>query len=95
MNDAMLLLATWLGATLGFSFLAIAQEKHRLLLPVRYRDTSTFGMKLAGWALLTAAIAPAICRDGIAFGLVLWCMMLTISALTVVGCIYGSRKVDG
>ena len=88
MNGAMLLLATWFSAALGFGFLAIAQEKHRTLLSARYRATSAFGMKLAGWALLAVAIVPAIWRDGVAFGLLLWFIMLTFSALAVVGLIH-------
>lgn len=88
MSDALLLFATWLGAVLGFGLLALTQEKHRMLRPARHRGTSTLGARLAGWTLLAVAIVPAIWRDGVAFGLILWCMTLTISAITVVGLVY-------
>ena len=86
MPDAMLLLAVFAAAYLGFAALAISQDRHwHHLGGGRHcpRRACTV-LRCAGWALLFAALALALVRDGASFGSLLWATIVTISALSVV-----------
>jgi Protein of unknown function (DUF3325) len=86
MPDAILLLAVFVAAYLGFAAMAMSQDRHWHHLgggrhcPPR---TSTL-LRCAGWALLLAALVLALVRDGAAFGSILWATVITIGALSVV-----------
>jgi len=86
MPDAMLLLAVFAAAYLGFAALAISQDRHwHHLGGGRHcpRRACTV-LRCAGWALLLAALALALVRDGASFGSLLWATIVTIGALFVV-----------
>ncbi len=99
MMPALLLLATWAVGTLGFFLLAFSQPQHWQLLRKAQLDRSPIWLRSMGWALLGTATLPAILRDGIAFGVLTWAMMLTISACAAVGVIarikVNERPVSG
>lgn len=79
----LLLIATWVCGTLGFGLLAFSQKQHWALFHRAPSDQPPSWLSIAGWSLLGAAMLPAIGRDGIAFGLLCWCLLLPISAFTV------------
>lgn len=83
MGDALLLIVTWLCAAAGFGLLALGQKQNWALLG-RRRQSPPAWLPWPGLLLLGAAAWPAIVRDGPAFGLLLWILILTISAITVV-----------
>lgn len=82
-----LLLALMLASYLGFALLALSQDRHwqraggslpcsgRLVVP----------MRTLGYALLLAALALALLRDGADFGSLVWASMLSVGAIAVVG----------
>ncbi|MFC4257369.1 DUF3325 family protein [Altererythrobacter xixiisoli] len=84
MIDILLLFATWACGALGFALLAFSQLPHWRLLPQPRADQPPGWLRPLGWGLLGAAILPAIARDGIAFGLLLWIGVLTLSACAIV-----------
>lgn len=85
MLDALLLLATGGIAALGFGLLAFSQKQHWLLLRPRSLTRSPGWFRPAGWVLLGFAAIPALVRDGLAFGFLLWAGLLTFSAIVAVG----------
>lgn len=87
MVDMLLLVATWACGAVGFAMLAFSQSQHWPLLPRRCTDQPPGWLLPLGWLLIALATFPAIGRDGLAFGLLLWGMLLTISACAVVGTI--------
>jgi len=86
MPEAMLLLAVFVAAYLGFAALAMSQDRHwHLVGGGRHcpRRTSLV-LRCAGWALLLAALVLALVRDGASFGSLLWATVITVGALCVV-----------
>ncbi len=95
MISMLLLLATWALGALGFTLLAFSQPEHwRLLRTVRWGH-SPIWLRPMGWALLGMAVLPASLHDGIAFGLLMWSMMLTMSACATVGVITRIKMNEG
>ena len=84
-------IATWALAALGFMLLAISQKQHRGLLPPARSGLQMTSLRGAGWALLGISLVPAVWRDGLAFGLLAWSMILTLSAFTTVGVIWAFK----
>ena len=84
MRDALFFLATCLLGTLGFALLAFSQRQHWPLLRRARQNPPTLPLRLMGAALLALALLPAICRDGVAFGLLLWSVTMTLAAAVVV-----------
>lgn len=84
---ALLLLATCVTASAGFALMAASQKQHWLLLGRSGRAAAPAWFRPAGWLLVLLAAVPAIARDGIVFGLLLWSGMITISAALVVVCL--------
>ena len=86
MPEAMLLLAVFVAAYLGFAALAMSQDRHwHHVGGGRHcpRRTSLV-LRCAGWALLLAALVLALVRDGASFGSLLWATVITVGALLVV-----------
>lgn len=84
MMGAFLLIATCGTAALGFALIAFSQRQHWVLLRAPRRSTPPAWLRPAGWTILGLAVVPALVRDGPAFGLLLWTVMLTVSALLVI-----------
>lgn len=84
MTGALLLLATCITAAIGFALMAASQKQHWPLLPLSRRPAAPAWLRPAGWLLVFLAIIPAIVRDGLAFGLLVWSGMITMSAALVV-----------
>lgn len=86
MPDAMLLLAVFAAAYVGFAVLAMSQDRHWHHLGGGRHCPPRTGMvlRIAGWALLLAALVLALVRDGPSFGSLLWATVITIGALAVV-----------
>ena len=86
MPDAILLLAVFVAAYLGFAALAMSQDRHWHHLgggrhcPRR----ACMVLRCAGWALLFGALVLALVRDGASFGSLLWATVITMGALCVV-----------
>lgn len=95
MRDTLLLLASCAIATLGFALLASSQKQHWLLLRPHTSTRPPAWFRPAGWVLLGLAAVPALIRDGLAFGLLLWTGLLTLSAILVVGAAVGLIKLSG
>lgn len=86
MPEAILLLAVFACAYLGFAALAVSQDRHWHHLGgsrhcPRRVCTVLRGM---GWMLLLAALVVALVRDGAGFGSLLWATVVTVGALCVV-----------
>lgn len=86
MPDAILLLAIFAAAYLGFAALAMSQDRHwHHLGGGRHCPRRTcMVLRCAGWALLLAALVLALVRDGASFGSLLWATVITVGALAVV-----------
>ena len=86
MPDAILLLAVFACAYLGFAALAMSQDRHwHHLGGGRHCPRRTCRvLRGAGWALLLAALMLALVRDGASFGSLLWVTVITVGALSVV-----------
>jgi hypothetical protein len=86
MPETMLLLAVFVAAYLGFAALALSQDRHwHRLGGARHCPRRTcFLLRLAGYALLLAALILALVRDGAGFGSLLWATLVTVGALCVV-----------
>lgn len=86
MPEAILLLAVFVAAYLGFAALAMSQDRHwHHLGGGRHcpRRTSIV-LRFVGWALLLAALVLSLMRDGASFGSLLWATVVTVCALAVV-----------
>lgn len=95
MRDTLLLFAACTIATLGFALLAFSQKQHWLLLRPHTSTRPPAWFRPAGWVLLGLAAVPVLIRDGLAFGLLLWTGLLTLSAVLVVGAAVGLGKRTG
>jgi hypothetical protein len=86
MPETILLLAVFACAYLGFAALAVSQDRHwHHLGGARHCPRrASVALRCAGWALLLAALALALLRDGAGFGSLLWGTSITIGALCVV-----------
>jgi hypothetical protein len=86
MPEAILLLAVFATAYLGFAALAMSQDRHWHHLgggrhcPPRTRML----LRVAGYLLLFLALVLALVRDGASFGSLLWATIITVGALCVV-----------
>ena len=90
MPEAMLLLAVFVAAYLGFAALAMSQDRHwHHVGGGRHcpRRTSLV-LRCAGWALLLAALVLALVRDGASLGSLLWATVITVGALCVVATLF-------
>lgn len=94
MTDALLLAATWGFASLGFAALAFGQMQHWQLQRLLAGDRPPPWLRPIGGGLLIVSMIPAVLRDGIAFGLLLWSGMLMISGLAVVAYLARRRRRD-
>lgn len=93
MQNALLLIATCVIATLGFGLMAFSQKQHwRLFRASTAMTAPPAWLRVAGWLLVGLAAIPAIARDGPAFGLLLWTIMLTVSGLLVITCLARLRR---
>jgi hypothetical protein len=84
MTGALLLLATCVTAAIGFALMAASQKQHWPLPGLSRRPAAPPWFRPAGWLLVLLATVPAVARDGLAFGLLLWSGMISISAALVV-----------
>lgn len=82
MRDLVLLLGTGALAYFGFALFALSQKQHRTWAGLPDRIAA---FRCAGAALLAASVVPAVMRDGVAFGVLVWIGTLTLSACAVVG----------
>lgn len=78
-------------SSVGFAFYAASQKQHRAtiirLAPVFFTPVFKGSVRMQRWlgaAFLCASLAIAILRDGVGFGLTLWVLTITLSALIVV-----------
>lgn len=92
MRDAFLLLATCSIGANGFALMAFSQKQHWSLLRLSSPARPPVWLRPTGWILLGLAAVPALVRDGLAFGLLLWTTLLTFSALLVIGFIVKLSK---
>ena len=86
MPEAILLLCLLACAYLGFAALAMSQDHHwhHLGGSRHCPRRACVVLRVAGWALLLAALVLALARDGAGFGSLLWGTIITIGALCVV-----------
>lgn len=90
-----LLGATGIIAAAGFGSMAFSQAAHWSLIRPSVRSRPPAWLRPVGWMLIALSSLPAIVRDGMAFGLLLWIGMLTFSALAVAGGIAWLKRQDG
>ncbi|PWC35916.1 DUF3325 domain-containing protein [Azospirillum sp. TSO35-2] len=86
MLDGLLLLAGFVLAYLGFAAVALTLERHWRDLIDRRRGPlrrTVVRLRLSGTVCAVAALVVAIQRDGAAFGVLLWLLLLTVGALAV------------
>lgn len=84
MREAALLLAGFAASWLGFALLASSQTQHRKAIAVTRPPSSRQRMIQRGRGLLLLfALVPTYLRDGPSFGVVLWLLLLSLSAMTV------------
>ncbi|WP_185965230.1 DUF3325 domain-containing protein [Glacieibacterium frigidum] len=78
----------------GFALLALSQSRNwTLVLPGRPYPAARAGLlKAGGWALLATALIIALVRDGPAFGLMLWVLMLAAGAALVIATLSVRRR---
>jgi hypothetical protein len=86
MPDAMLLVAVFAATYLGFAALAMSQDRHwhRLGGGRHCPRRAAVVLRIAGYALLLAALLLALERDGAGLGSLLWLTIITVGALCVV-----------
>lgn len=86
MPEAMLLLAVFVAAYLGFAALAMSQDRnwHHLGGGRHCPRRTSLALRCAGSTLLLAALVLALVRDGASFGSLLWATVITVGALCVV-----------
>lgn len=95
MTAVLLLLATFAIAALGFAMAALSQKQHwQLLHSAVAAPEPPRWLRAVGWFLIGLAVIPAIARDSLAFGLLLWATILTMSGLLVIACLTWLRGVD-
>lgn len=87
MQDGILLALTWLLSTFGFAAIAFSQKQHWTAWRGVQSSAAPWVLRPAGWSLLGLSLIPAIMRDGLAFGLLFWLVMLSLSAGSVVSLI--------
>lgn len=92
MTAALLLIASAAVSALGFGLIAISQAQHRGLVG---KQAPALALRIAGSLLIGLAAAPAVMRDGLSLGLLLWATLLTVSATLVVGLLAWLRRRDG
>ncbi|MFP0197285.1 DUF3325 domain-containing protein [Pseudomonas sp. PHC1] len=69
----------------AFTALCLAMPRHHEeLLGQKPSARRRQGLKLSGWLLLGLSLWAAVARKGWSFGLVDWCAVLMLSALTLV-----------
>ena len=69
----------------AFTALCLAMPRHHEeLLGHKSSTRRRQGLKLAGWLLLGLSLWAAVAMKGWSFGLVDWCAVLMLSALTLV-----------
>lgn len=85
--DAMLFAVTFAVSALGFAAIAFAQKQHRPLLPYAASVPPPAWLRLTGCIFLGVAGTLAVYLHGLAFGLLLWTGILTLSALAVIVCL--------
>lgn len=83
MQDSILLVLAWFLASIGFALLALSQKQHWLLLRLA-KAQPPIVLRPLGWVICALSLIPAIVRDGVAFGLILWITLLSLAAATVV-----------
>jgi hypothetical protein len=87
MKDALLLVATCAIAAVGFAMMAFSQKQHWPLRQGSNAPRLPEWLRLTGALFLMLAAIPAVLRDGLAFGLLLWSGMLTVSGVLVIVCL--------
>jgi hypothetical protein len=97
MNMVFAGVAAWLLAYAGFAGLCLAMDRHHA--QVWGRDASPrarWGLRGAGWLLLTLALWPCVAAWGATVGVVVWLGFLTAGALLLVGLLpYAPRAAVG
>lgn len=84
MSEALLLILVFLFAFSGFALFAMSQAKHWRRIVGAKKDPPRPRIKrVAGAALLLAALACALLRDGPSFGAILWALALSVAAFAV------------
>jgi len=84
MREALLLLALFALAFIGFALFAASQKKHWQRITGREGAPSRpQARRLLGGLFCLAALACALLRDGPSFGLILWVLTLSVSAFAV------------
>jgi hypothetical protein len=85
MHESILLLGLFGTAYVGFACLAFSQKRHWHELtgarscPARV----TYGLRAAGYFLITISLVLAVLRDGPSFGALLWGTMISFGAIGV------------
>jgi hypothetical protein len=83
-------------STAGFWLLATSQRQHRAVVASTFPAmlVAPWVQRLMGSMLLLASALIAIARDGIAFGITIWVLTISISAFAVVAWLswLGSRS---
>lgn len=78
------MLAGFVSALTGFFALALAMNRHHHQLWQRYPGALTrWLLRVVGWGALMLSLLACAEREGWPVGTVLWCGLLTATALTV------------
>ncbi|MFT3967545.1 MAG: DUF3325 domain-containing protein [Sphingobium sp.] len=94
MENLLLLIAAFVLEALGFAMIAFSQKQHWPWPQCSESARRPAWLRLLGASFLTLAMIPAVLRDGLAFGLLLWIGMITVSALAVIACLVRLKDVD-
>lgn len=92
MTATLLLIANGALSALGFGLIAISQAQHGRRVG---KQAPPLALRIAGSLLIGLAAVPAVMRDGVSLGLLLWATLLTLSAALVVGLLAWLRRRDG
>ncbi len=95
MFGVFLLVATLGLAVVGFAMIAVSQKQHWWLLRLSRSATPVMALRLAGSLFLAVSTIPAVLRDGLGFGLLIWAIALSIAAVLVVIWMAKRRSDDG
>ncbi len=82
-----MLLAAHAIGVFGFALIAFSQKQHWALLRLSGSARTPGWLRPIGWMFLGIAAIPAVAREGLAFGLLLWTGALTVSVILVIGII--------